>query len=120
MTGRYSAVYVDGKMRHEHIVVAERIFGGPLPMGYVVHHKDGNRLNNAPENLVICTSQAEHLAIHRRERALAACGNAEWLRCAYCKQYDAPENLALVRSGRNGYHRSCANERRRAIRRNKQ
>jgi len=38
---------------------------GPLPKGSVVHHVDGNDLNNAPENLVLFASQADHLKHHR-------------------------------------------------------
>lgn len=55
--------------RHEHRVVAEQELGRPLRPGEVVHHKDGNKLNNAPENLVVMT-QAEHM----REHGLAVPG----------------------------------------------
>ena len=51
--------------RHEHRVVAEQILGRPLEEGEVVHHIDGNVRNNAPENLRIFSSQAEHAKFHK-------------------------------------------------------
>jgi hypothetical protein len=36
---------------------------GPIPRGYAIHHRDGNRLNNAPENLE-CLSWSQHIRLH--------------------------------------------------------
>jgi HNH endonuclease len=49
--------------RHEHRVIAEQMLGRPLTKGEVVHHRDGNKRNNAPENLEVMT-QAEHMREH--------------------------------------------------------
>ncbi|MBU1092565.1 HNH endonuclease [Patescibacteria group bacterium] len=47
----------------EHRLVAEKIIGRPLNKNEIVHHLDGNRLNNTVENIVIL-SRAEHARLH--------------------------------------------------------
>lgn len=50
--------------RHEHRVVAEQMLGRALHKGEVVHHIDGDKRNNAPENLMVFPSQSEHAKWH--------------------------------------------------------
>lgn len=50
--------------RHLHRIVAELSIGRELKRGEVVHHIDGNKQNNDPENLMVFSSQAEHAAWH--------------------------------------------------------
>lgn len=50
--------------RHEHRVVAEEILGRKLRPGETVHHMDGNKRNNKPENIRIFRSQSEHAKFH--------------------------------------------------------
>jgi hypothetical protein len=50
--------------RHTHRIVAEQMLGRALRPGEVVHHIDGNKRNNAPENLRVFASQAEHIRWH--------------------------------------------------------
>lgn len=51
------------------ILIAEKVFGKPLPPGTVVHHADGNKANDKNNNLVICQDQGYHLFLHKRKRA---------------------------------------------------
>lgn len=48
----------------EHIVVAEAMIGRAISPPEEVHHKDFNRMNNSPDNLVVCADHAEHMAYH--------------------------------------------------------
>ena len=51
--------------RHTHRVEAEKMIGRPLKKGEVVHHIDGNILNNCHSNLFVFKSQAEHARAHQ-------------------------------------------------------
>lgn len=94
-----------GSTKAEHIVIAEAAMGKTLPVGAEVHHVDENKANNAPSNLVICPDRAYHQLLHRRMRALEACGHADWRKCHRCGQYDKPENLH--QSAQKVYHAAC-------------
>ena len=48
----------------EHRLVAENMIGRKLESGEVVHHINGNKLDNRPENLCVL-SRADHMNIHR-------------------------------------------------------
>lgn len=50
-----------------HRVVAELKLGRALLPGEIVHHIDGDKWNNDPDNLAVMT-QAEHARIHCIER----------------------------------------------------
>ena len=52
-----------GKGRAEHKVVMEEILGRSLAKDEVVHHKNGNKTDNRPENLEVMT-RAQHMRLH--------------------------------------------------------
>jgi len=114
----YVIVQRSNVKRLAHVEIAEKALGKPLPQGAIVHHADEDPSNNSPSNLVICPNQVYHMLLHRRARALDACGNADWLKCCICKQWDSPTSI-LSRAGKN-VHKSCearvARERRASIR----
>ena len=62
----YPAVCINRKWFYVHILIAEYVNGG-IRNGYVVHHKDKNKLNALIENLEIMTS-LKHVRNHGKER----------------------------------------------------
>lgn len=62
----------DGLQQYEHDLIAERVLGRPLrfieaghPDNEVVHHVNGQKDDNRPENLLICTHRY-HVELHAR------------------------------------------------------
>jgi hypothetical protein len=60
----------ENKGRSVHVVTFERRIGRRLLADEVVHHIDGDRSNNHPDNLALMT-RAAHTRLHRREQSLA-------------------------------------------------
>lgn len=56
-------VRVNGVTRALHRVIAEQSLGRPLQPDEIVHHVDGDPLNNEPSNLAIVSRQ-EHFLLH--------------------------------------------------------
>ncbi len=54
--------------RHEHRIVAERVIGRSLAPGEVVHHINGDKRDNRPENIMVFKNQAEHARWHAQHR----------------------------------------------------
>jgi len=52
--------------RHTHRIVAEQKLGRPLKADEVVHHLDGDKRNNSPDNIRVFPSQKEHAEFHAK------------------------------------------------------
>ena len=89
---------------YEHTIVAESVFGKRLPLKAVVHHVDEDRSNNQNNNLVICENLKYHFLLHKRMRAISACGNPRWVKCQYCGMYGPPETM---KKKSKAYHKKC-------------
>lgn len=97
-TKGYVQVVTQGRAILEHRLVWEAS-NGPVPPGHDIHHIDGNKLNNALENLE-CVSRIAHKRIH---------GGCElrdgvwWKPCARCGERKpiGREHWYMDRSGRS-------------------
>lgn len=65
----YKAVKVNGKKYDLHRLIAERKLGRSLKPNEVVHHIDGNKYNNDPDNLCVM-SRSEHAKLHLTGRPI--------------------------------------------------
>ena len=107
----YVVVTRNGHQVLEHIYVAEQAIGRPLNKGAEVHHINGIRSDNRNSNLVICNDKTYHQLLHRRQRALDECGNANHIKCGYCGKYDTRESMYIRKDKYGyGYHKSCERE----------
>lgn len=64
----YRLINHDGKQRLEHRVVMEQVMGRKLNLNESVHHINGNKLDNRPENLEII-DPVSHSKLHAKERS---------------------------------------------------
>jgi HNH endonuclease len=109
MTQRYKHRKVKGVTHQEHRLVYEE-HHGPIPPGWHVHHKDGDGLNNAPDNLVALPPH-EHARIHNQKHPVTK-------ECVVCGVTFTPHPTKRERA--KTCSRSCFSElaRRNAHRRN--
>lgn len=75
---------------YEHRLIAEQVLGRELRPGEVVHHRNGDKADNSPINLLVCPSKGHHFVHHRtRDKGLrlpdqgnpvirCACGCSAW------------------------------------------
>lgn len=65
---QYVVIYLGKKngkkiQKYEHRIVAEKMLGRPLKKNEIVHHKDENKRNNSPDNIVVMTRR-DHMKEH--------------------------------------------------------
>src|SRR3990167_107440 len=63
----YKIITVNKKYIFEHRHIIEQLLGRKLKTSEVIHHKNGNKLDNRIENLLI-TNQAKHASHHMKIR----------------------------------------------------
>lgn len=107
-----------GANQHEHVVIAEKALGRPLPAGAQVHHVDENRRNNAPSNLVICENQAYHLLLHRRARVVRHGGDPNTQ--GWCSRCGLVKAITEFNKGQRSNCRECQSKYFKTWKRNKE
>lgn len=106
----YVLVYQPGHPRAhqghvmEHVLVAECATGIPLPRGVVVHHRNQQKDDNRPANLVILQNQGEHKRLHVRLECLRAGGRPHTQRL--CGKCGVPKDFGEF-FARNGWCLVC-------------
>ena len=68
----YKYIKINGKQREEHRLVMERYLGRELRTDEHIHHKDGNKLNNSIDNLLLI-SNSEHAKLHSKKPLIKEC-----------------------------------------------
>ncbi len=74
-----------GRYVAEHRLIVERRIGRVLDPGEVVHHKNGDRLDNRPSNLVLMDA-GHHARLHHPKRSLARMGRSSVRISIICKR----------------------------------
>ncbi len=69
---------------YEHRLVASVKLGRWVTRGEIVHHADGCKTNNAPDNLEVVIGNAEHFSRHRTRCDLRAVGEPNPLIVCAC------------------------------------
>lgn len=102
--------------RLDHVQIAEKALGRRLRGAEEVHHVDGDTLNNAPSNLVICQDRAYHSLLHVRTRIVRAGGDPNTQKiCNACTRVLDLDRFHKLRSnasnGRHAYCKDCTRAR---------
>ncbi len=108
--GEYRGVRTDDERRYvlEHVFIAEKALGKPLPPGAIVHHHDQNKLNNRSGNLVICQDRGYHAHIHARMRVVKAGRDPDLFKhCSACKEPRPRDMFYKNKSQLDGLNNTC-------------
>jgi len=67
----YKVISENGKDIREHRLVIEKILGRKLHPNERVHHLDGDKSNNKPENLMLFPTGSEHIKFEQKINSFA-------------------------------------------------
>lgn len=84
-----------------HVLVAEWKLGRFLRRGEVVHHINGDRKNNSPENIEVLSSLSAHAVKHGGEKTLLSLVNVSCFHCGkkfQRKKSRSPEAVGRTRA----------------------
>ena len=95
-----------GRLLEHRLIMAEHL-GRMLGQREVVHHKDGDRQNNAIENLELMASNKEHAATHAQESELYQLRQQGKLRCSACKEVKPLDSFDIGNTMRYGRKNQC-------------
>ncbi len=91
---------LNGRWEYEHRLIASRTLGRPLMPGEVVHHRNRNRADNRPENLVVHENNAVHHATEHAARRLI---------CEQCREsFRTKTYFIKLKNGKRYPRRFCS------------
>ncbi len=67
----YPRAWRDGKAVRVHRLLAQQLLERELEPGEVVHHRNGNKADLAPDNIRVLPSQRHHMVLEHLERRRA-------------------------------------------------
>ena len=91
----YAWIGINGLQYLLHRYVMEQVLKRKLLPTEIVHHKDGDKLNNHPDNLEV-TTNAKHSSEHTKDRKLSAETKAK-IGSASRGRKHRPESIELMR-----------------------
>jgi len=95
------------KWVYEHVLVMEKILGRYLTDGEMVHHINGNKGDNGPENLMLFASKREHVKHHTELRKRAALIDKGQKFCPVCSAIKPEDNFFNNKSRPDGKDWLC-------------
>ena len=100
-----------------HVLIAEEKLGRYLLAEEIVHHKDLNKLNNSPDNLMVFATKGDHTRFHMNgcnEEMLSLNANGAYI-CLERKRVCVDCGMVIVKWGERC--RECANKHSRKVER---